>query len=406
MNRVVVTGLCPISAVGKGKEEFFEGLFEGENKAEKIPAEYEKNYKFTSTYRVPAPNINMEDLGLTPVYNKLLGGNSKYAVYGSYKALEDAGFDIITKDKGFGVDIDAKVILGLGLSSVGECFDGYESHVNNIGRFNRLSIPLIMPNAASAWVSILFGLKGENYTLNASCASGTYAIGKSYEEIKEGKAKVVISGGVEYLKDGSGTSMRGFDTLGVLTKSDRGIAEPFSQSRSGFLFSDGAGAILVLEELNHALERGATIYAEIVDFKKNSDAFNIVKIEESGEKIKELMKEITRGKEIDYINSHGTGTILNDQVEAEVIKEVLGQKPYVNSSKGILGHNIGASGALEAIICVDAIKNSRIHKNHIKNPIEGINLPLEDIKVEVNSALSMSYGFGGHNGALLFWKYS
>lgn len=408
--RVVITGIAPITALGIGKEIFFENLFDKKIIKEEIPKEYETNYKFVSKYRVPAPNIDLEAIELPPLYEKLLSQSAKYAVMGTYLALKDAGFGIVKKDKKYEVEgiEKAKVILGIGLSGMGEAFGGYKAHSTGEGRFNKLSIPIIMPNSPSAWTSILFGLEEENYTINASCASGTMAIGKAYEAISKGESEIILTGGLESLSDISGCSMRGFDVLGVLTKDEEGIPRPFDKGRSGFLYCDGAAGLLVLEELEHAKKRGAYIYAEIADYKSNSDAYNIVQIDESGRKIEELMTSLTENEKIDYINGHGTGTELNDRVEGEVIKKVFGDKenqPFINSSKGILGHSIGASGALETIITAFSVKNNRIHGNILDEPLENLNLNKETVEKKINSAISVSYGFGGHNAGLLLRKY-
>lgn len=254
----------------------------------------------------------------------------------------------------------------------------------------------------------MFGVEGENYTINSSCASGTMAIGKAYESILRGESEIALTGGVESLSDSSGCSMRGFDVLGVLTKNDNGIPKPFDENRSGFLYCDGAAGIVVLEELNHALERKAHIYGEITNYVNNSDAYNIVQINESGEKIEELVKKLIGKEKIDYINSHGTGTELNDRIEAQVIKKIFGNKdkqPLINSSKGILGHSIGASGALEAIITAFTLKNNKIHGNILDAPMDNLNVNIDSQEVEIAKAITVSYGFGGHNAGLLLQKY-
>lgn len=408
--RVVITGIAPIAAIGIGKDEFFQNLFDNKIVIEEIPEEYTKNYKFTSKYRVPAPKIDLDKIELPFLYEKLLSQGAKYALAGSYFALKDAGFEIIKKDKKYEVEgiKEAKIIFGTGLSGMGEAFNGYKAHSFGEGRFNKLSIPIIMPNSISAWTSIMFGVEGENYTINSSCASGTMAIGKAYESILRGESEIALTGGVESLSDSSGCSMRGFDVLGVLTKNDNGIPKPFDENRSGFLYCDGAAGIVVLEELNHALERKAQIYGEITNYVNNSDAYNIVQINESGEKIEELVKKLIGKEKIDYINSHGTGTELNDRIEAQVIKKIFGNKdkqPLINSSKGILGHSIGASGALEAIITAFSLKNNKVHGNILDTPIDNLNVNIDSQEVEIAKAITVSYGFGGHNAGLLLQKY-
>lgn len=192
--------------------------------------------------------------------------------------------------------------------------------------------------------------------------------------------------------------------LTTLTTSPDGKPIPFSKDRSGFLFNMGASCILVLEELSHALKRKAPIYAEILDYEANCDAGSIIQMNPQGEKIEALFSKVHE-LPIDYINTHGTGTIQNDAIEANLIQKLFPKMPYVGATKSILGHSIGASGALEAAVTVLSIKNKRIHGTLSHNMIENLNVPTKAINLDINYAISTSYGFGGHNSLLLFKKY-
>ena len=221
---------------------------------------------------------------------------------------------------------------------------------------------------------------------------------------------MILTGGVEALAEKSGAIMRGFDMLTTLTRAMDGRPLPFSQQRSGFLFNEGAGCVLVLEELARARERGVEIYAEFVGYEAGSDAYSIVQMDPSGECITKLFQKITEGVgfKVDYLNAHGTATIANDEIEAKVIQRVFGTKstqPYINSTKGILGHSIGASGALEAAVTALSIKESRIHGNITSEPMDNLMLPLESIETPIEYAISASYGFGGHNALILLKRY-
>jgi 3-oxoacyl-[acyl-carrier-protein] synthase II len=274
-------------------------------------------------------------------------------------------------------------------------------------RYNRMAVPMLMPNSVASWVSITYGLKGTSYTVNAACASGLFAIGNAYERIKHGHENIIMTGGVECVSDEFGGMMRGFDVLGVLTQAPDGIPCPFSKNSTGFLFSQGAACLLVLEEYQHARERGANIYAEIADFQSNSDAYNIVQIDPSGVQIKQLLRSLKGDHTIDYLNAHGSGTPLNDSIEAEAIAEIFGSKehqPLINSTKGILGHTLAASGALETAVTAVAIKESKLHGNNIPDPMENLNLVHQYFQTEVKYAMSTSYGFGGHNAGILLKK--
>jgi 3-oxoacyl-[acyl-carrier-protein] synthase II len=274
--------------------------------------------------------------------------------------------------------------------------------------FNRMVVPKTMPNSSAVWVSICLGLSGSCHTVNASCASGTYAIGEAFRRIKDGYEKILLTGGVECFQDQDGFMMRGFDVLGVLTQSPDGRPHPFGRDRSGFLFAEGGACLLVLEELQHAWQRHAPIYAEITDFRANSDAFSPVQLESEGKQITRLLGELSAGRKIDYLNAHGTGTLANDQVEAKAIQSVFGdhaRQPWINSTKGILGHTLGASGAIEAAVTALSVARGSIHPNLTENPMPELNLPLDPVEGPLENALSVSYGFGGHNGGLLLSRF-
>ncbi len=419
--RVVITGIGPVTSIGVGKEEFFESIMGLKSEIRRIPEEYEKKYAFKSVFYVPAPEISLKPFGLPTSIENAMERAAKFCVIGARLAIEDAGLNIIDSNRYFaveGVEI-CDVVIGIGMSSIQTALMSYVSHVfegdretmEKFGlsaRFNRMVIPMLMPDSASSWISILYGLKGANYTMNASCASGTCAIGEAYMHIKNGLCNTAVTGGVECLAEKFGAVMRGFDMLSTLTKSEDGNPMPFSNRRSGFLFNEGAGCILILEELESALKRGAHIYAEISGYECNSDAVNIVQMDDTGEQIKKLLVKIKGSTTIDYINAHGTGTVLNDEIEARVIRGIFGDKsnqPHINSSKGILGHSIGASGALEAAITAMSIKNERVHGSRIDDPMENLNIVMESMPAKVDYALSTSYGFGGHNAAILFKRY-
>ena len=417
--RVVVTGLGPITAASSGKDEFWNFLLSQKPFIKRIPEEFEETYSFKSKFYVPFPELDIQRLASIFRYPKIVSLPAKIAVLATDMALIDTGLK--HPDQKIDPEIlrNAGVIIGNGLAYLEDALNFYiyntcahipDEMLGNIlkPQFKRMVVPITMPDSITSWISIIYKAGGINHTLNASCSSGTYAIGESFRKIKDGYADIMITGGVECLKEASGSIMKGFDILGALTQSEDGFPMPFSYKRSGFLYSEGAGCILILEELEKAKKRGAPIYAEIEDFNCNSDAYNIVQIEESGQQIIRLLKSIVGNKKIDYINTHGTGTELNDKVECKIIKEVFGPKkdqPFINSTKSILGHSIGASGALEAATTVLSIKNDRIHANIAENMFDDLNLAVDNMEAEINYALSTSYGFGGHNAALLFKKF-
>jgi 3-oxoacyl-[acyl-carrier-protein] synthase II len=219
----------------------------------------------------------------------------------------------------------------------------------------------------------------------------------------------MLAGGVESLKDPDGVIMRGFDVLGTLTQASDGRPKPFTQNHDGFLFAEGGAGVLVLEELEHAKKRGAPIYAEVLRYHENCDAKSIVQIDKSGTYIHKLLEELCGEENVDYINSHGSGTVLNDTVESEVINRVFGAKdrqPLINATKGLIGHTIGASGAIEAITTLLSMKHSRIHGNYGEGVLGSLNVAINNPVISIKKAVSTSYGFGGHNAGLLFGAYS
>jgi 3-oxoacyl-[acyl-carrier-protein] synthase II len=251
-------------------------------------------------------------------------------------------------------------------------------------------------------------LTGGSYTVNASCASGTAAIGDAFRRVRSGLNPVAVTGGVEALLDSDGATMRGFDTLGTLTRAADGRPQPFSRDRSGFLFAEGGGCILILEELQHALERQAPIYAEILDHADASDACNIVQVQDTGQRIEDLCRRLAAGRKIDYFNAHGTGTVQNDEIEKTVICRLFGgraDQPAINSTKGLLGHTIGASGAIEAAVTALAIRDAVVHGNASTNMMPELNLIESTRPLPVECAMTVSYGFGGHNNGLLLERF-
>ena len=419
--RVVITGIGPVTSIGIGRESFWKNLLADKSDIRPIPGHFENDYKFKSKYYVPFPEFSIEAFGFESRMNILTEETSRLALVGTKLALEDAGIDL-ANDNASEPSLAERttVVLGNGVCTLKAGFEAFTTHTQydnpellkklNFGpRFNRMVIPAIMPDSPSCWISIQHGLNGESFTLNTSCASGTYAIGEAFRKIRDGYADRVVTGGVECLQDNSGTIMRGFDTLGTLSRSEDGFPHPFSDQRSGFLFAEGGGCILILERLDQALSRNATIYCEVLDYESSSDAFNLVQIEPSGKQIIRMIRKVSGNHKIDYVNAHGTATTLNDEFERKLVLDLFGkrsQQPFINSTKGTLGHTIGASGAIEAAVAAMSIKTGWVHRNVTRDPFDDLNLPDEAVQADISIALSTSYGFGGHNAALLFGKWN
>jgi 3-oxoacyl-[acyl-carrier-protein] synthase II len=366
---------------------------------------------------VPLPHISLVDHGLHLHFESVMQPEDRMAVLGAKLALEDAAFSLQASDAKMSVPgLDrCSVLIGTGLSGLETAFESYLAHrlapaqLAQLSsckklKFNRMVIPATMPNSPAAWVSICFGLHGQSATLNASCASGTCAMGEAYRRISDGHDDVVLCGGVENLRESSGAIMRGFDLLGALTKSPDGLPRPFSKKRSGFLFAEGGACLLVMEAYDHARARGARMYAEVLDYCACSDAAGIIQIEKQGVQITRMLREIVGRHKIDYLNAHGTATQTNDEVEARAIQAVFGDaahQPFINSTKGLLGHTLGASGAIKAAVTALSIKNGRLHGNLTDDVMDNLNVLPAPREYFPLIALTTSYGFGGHNAALL-----
>lgn len=407
---MVITGIGPVSSIGNGVKDFWEGLLAGKTNIREIPAEFEKQYHYRSRFFVPFPDLESLRELFPAKYGSMMEKPSLAAYLATRLAMADAGLEGASQDPLSSVDFaDGTIILGTGICPLRPGFEAFAAHAVEgwEKRFNRLVIPMTMTDAPAAWLSILFGITGPSFTVNASCASGTLAIGEAFRALQEGKAAMAITGGVECLEDPSGTIMRGFDCLGTLTDSRDGLPSTFSEDRSGFLFSEGGACVLILETLGRALARGVVPYAEILDYRCNSDAHNIVQMDPEAPQLKKLIGGWLKEEKIGYLNAHGTGTRLNDETEAMLIKSFFKHKddqPYVNSTKGILGHSIGASGAYEAAATALSIRTSLLHPNLAENPFEDLNIVKEKTEISIEKAITVSYGFGGHKAGLLLGK--
>ena len=396
--RVVVTGLAPVAAIGCGNE-YFENLYAKKIKVNKIPEDYCINYTPQTKWIVPYPDIDYKDYDKKIMRMSMMAPkNACTATVSAFMALKDA--DIEKPDP------DTAVIIGVGFPNLHETYVAYEKMEKN-EKIHPCTNPMLIINSVSAWISIILGIHGKNEVIGTACASGTNAIGEAYLHICEGECNMAICGGADSFVGDKGLGLRSFDILGALTKTDDGCPYPFSEERSGFLFSEGGACTMVLEEYEHAKARGANIYAEITGYEANCDGHHIVQIPEEPVQIIKMIEKIAKGEHVDYYNAHGTGTLLNDKTEQKVLKTVFGEQAssiYVTSSKGITGHNMGASGAMEAAICAYSVKNDRIHGNILGTPLSELLLPEKSLEAKVDCAVTASFGFGGHNVAIKFRK--
>jgi len=316
MRRVVITGMGVICSAGIGYKEVFEKLCRREMNI--VPFDAGGRSGIKTRYIAPCPEIENDEYNLILEKNKFRGSvTAKNAVMAALMAMRDAGIEK--------ADDDTNVIIGTGVpyvSDIGE--DAIRAESGK--RVRPMAIPLSMTNSSASWISIVLGVHGRSFTVNTACASGTDAIGIAYENVRNGVCNMAVCGGSDNLCEKNMMLVQGFSILKAVTSNEDGIPRPFTEQRNGFLFCEGASAVLILEDLEHALERGAEIYAEITGYTAANDAYSIVSIPEKGEVIEKMMRDFVSGKKVDYYNAHGTGTKLNDAVESRVIQNVFGDK--------------------------------------------------------------------------------
>ncbi len=338
---------------------------------------------------------------------------TQFALVAAQQALEDSGL-VITEDNQW--EIGCAIGSGIGgINSLVEATDGYARRGPK--GVSPLSVPQILIDGSSGKVSMNFGLRGPNFCITTACATGNNCIGEAAEIIRRGQARAMLAGAAEAAL--VPVTISGFDNMTALTRrSDdpERASRPFDADRDGFVPAEGA-AIVVLERLEDALERGATIYAEILGYGHTSDAYHVTAPMETGEGAAKAMLFAMRdagitAKEIDYINAHGTGTPLNDKSETLAIKKALGEHAYeipISSTKSVTGHLLGAAAAVEAVFSVMAIREGFIPPTiNLDTPDPDCDLnytPHVGVKREVNIVMSNAFGFGGHNAVLIMGKY-
>ena len=408
--RVVITGLGAITPIGKNVDETWEGIKNKKCGIDNISLFDTTNFKTKLAAEVK--EYNPLDY-FEPKQAKRLDKYSQFALIAAREAVKDSG---ITKENTNYDRVGIFVSSGIGgLNTIQE-----QCEINCVKGNNRVSpmfIPMSIANMAAGNIAIEFGFKGESASIVTACSSSNHAVGEGYKTIKHGYEDVIIAGGSEASICPVGIA--GFENMKALSNSaDKNRASiPFDKERSGFVMGEG-GAILILEELEHAKKRGAKIYAEIIGFGSTTDAYHITSPCPDGEGgAKAMIRAIKDSKinpeDIDYINAHGTSTHLNDLTETMAIKTALGdasKKVMISSTKGNLGHLLGAAGSMEAIICVKAIENQLVPPTiNYKVKDEECDLdivPNEPRKAKVDIAMSNSLGFGGHNSSIVIKKYT
>jgi 3-oxoacyl-[acyl-carrier-protein] synthase II len=409
--RVVITGLGCVTALAESADKLFAALCEGQSGISNIESFDTSEYpvKFGGEIR----NFEVTKY-VDQRESKRMDRFTQFAMAAAKQAVEDSGLDFSKEDV-----FRAGVIVGTGIGGLKEIEDQHIRLLNKgPKKVSPFCVPRLMANAASGNIAIAYGLRGPNFCVLSACASGNNAIGEAFNNIVAGRSDIIITGSAEAALTPIGlASFCAARSLSLRNDDPQGASKPFDRDRDGFVLSEGAG-VLVLEEESRAKKRGANIYAELLGYSANDDGYHITAPRPNGEGAAAAMELalIDAGVEkdkISYINAHGTATSLNDIAESSAIRFVFGEQAYkipVSSTKSCLGHLLGASGAVELIICVKTINESTIPPTiNLQNIDERCDpkmdfVPLEARQTEVNIAMSNSFGFGGHNSCLVVGK--
>lgn len=407
--RVVVTGMGAITPIGNSVEEFWNGIKEGKTGFGPI------TYFDTADYRCKLA-AEVKDFDPAQYMDKKSARRMEqfcqFAVAAAGQAITDAGLTMEQEDPYM---VGCSVGSGIGsLQAMEREYDRLKE--KGPGRVGPMLVPLMISNMAAGNVSIAYGLKGKSLNVVTACATGTHSIGEAYRTIQYGDADIMIAGGTESSITPIGIA--GFSALTALSFSEdpERASIPFDKERNGFVMGEGS-AIVVLEELEHAKRRGAKIYAELTGYGCSSDAYHITSPAEDGSGAATAMLNALKDggvepEELTYINAHGTSTHHNDLFETRAIKLAFGEHAYdmkINSTKSMVGHLLGAAGAVEFVTCVKEIQEGYIHRTVGLRETEeelDLNYCRDSYKEEVPYALTNSLGFGGHNASLLLKKYT
>jgi 3-oxoacyl-[acyl-carrier-protein] synthase II len=409
--RVVITGLGCVTALGESADELFSALCEGKSGISTIESFDTREYPVHFGGEIKNFDVTKY---VDQRESKRMDRFTQFAMAAAHQAVQDSGLDFSKEDLS-----RAGSVVGTGIGGIGEI---EQQHIRLLdkgpGKVSPFCVPRLMANAASGNIAIQYGLRGPNFCVCSACASGNNAIGEAFANIVCGRSDVMVAGGAEAALTPVGlASFCAARSLSLRNDDPPAASRPFDRDRDGFVLSEGAG-VLILEEEGHAKKRGARIYAELMGYSATDDGYHITAPLPEGDGAAAAMKLALADagltpEKIDYINAHGTGTELNDLAESSAIRRVFGQHAYktlVSSTKSSLGHLLGASGAVELIVCVEVINKATIPPTiNLENPDERCDLkmdyvPLEARQAKINYALSNSFGFGGHNACLVVGK--
>ncbi len=408
--RVVITGLGAVTPLGNDVPAMWEALVAGRSGVGRIT-------RFDSSDMGVRIAAEVKDFDPVALFGRRQARRNDlftlFALEAAHQAIADASLEFDD-----GLKQAAGVFIGTAIGGIATLLENYDVlQKSGPRRVSPFMAPMMMPNAASGTVAIVHGLRGPNLSISSACATGSHSIGEGAEVIRRGHAEVMLCGGSEAVIHR--LALSAFKNMGaVSTRNDepQRASRPFDAERSGFVMGEGAG-VLALESLEHARGRGARIYAELVGYGATSDAFHITAPEEQGIGAARAMELALQYAElapeaVDYINAHGTGTLLNDRVETRAIRRVFGphaDRLVISSTKSMMGHLMGAAGAVEAIVCVKSLETGWVHPTvNYETPDPECDLdyvPNQARYVQPRVALSNSFGFGGHNGCLVLRRW-
>lgn len=408
--RVVVTGMGVVSPIGIGVEEFKKGLFSGKSGVRRITLFDPSSYRSQIAGEVRDFDPRKY---LSPKEIKRMDRFTQFGMVAAEEAIRQAGINFEEEDTS-----RMGVLVGSGVGGL-STIEREEGNLLRGGpqKVSPFLVPMLITDIASAQIAIRYRLSGPNLSISTACATGNHSIGEAFRVIQRGEADLMIAGGAEAAITPLG--LAGFCSMRALStrnEEPEKASRPFDRERDGFVIGEGAG-VVVLEELNRARKRGATILGEIIGFGMTADAYHITQPIQDGRGIKEAMLRALKDagvspREVDYINAHGTSTPLNDRIETQAIKDLFGEHAYrvpVSSTKSMTGHLLGATGGVELIACLLALNEGVIPPTiNYENPDPECDLdyvPNKARKLNIKIVLSNSMGFGGHNAVLIVKKY-
>jgi 3-oxoacyl-[acyl-carrier-protein] synthase II len=409
--RVVITGLGCVTALAESPSELFAALCAGRSGVSLIESFDASQFPVRFGGEIKTFQASKY---LDQRQSKRMDRFTQFAMAAAIQAVRDSGLDFSREDLW-----RVGVIVGTGIGGIKEI---EEQHITLLKRGPRkvspFAVPRLMANAASGTIAIYYGLKGPNFCISSACASANHGIGEAFCNILAGRSDIIVTGGTEAALTPMGlASFCAARSLSTRNDNPTAASRPFDRDRDGFVLAEGAG-IVILEEYEHAKKRGANMYAELLGYSATNDGYHITAPLPDGSGAAVAMELALKDggiekEKVDYINAHGTGTELNDIAESAGIRSVFGQHAYkiaVSSTKSCLGHQLGASAAVEMIICVKAINKSLIPPTiNLENQDERCDLkmdfvPLKTREAKVDIAMSNSFGFGGHNSCLVVGK--